>query len=86
MMFAFPPRQMRAAAAAHYLGLSESTFLDRVKKGLYAPGALDGGARVWLRDDLDRIIDRRFGIQHHASNDQQEVDPFVTRVAQRGGK
>lgn len=87
MMFAFPPRQMRAPAAAYYCGVSESTFLDRVRAGAYPPGALDGGARVWLRDDLDAMIERRFGVGAAAANDAEDADdadPFAARMKARG--
>lgn len=81
MSFAFPPRQMRAPAAAYYCGLSETAFLERVKRGEYPAGVLDGGARVWLRDDLDAAIDRRFGVL--AANDAVEASPFKARLAER---
>lgn len=69
MSYPFPPRQMRAPVAAYYVGLSESTFLERVKRGEYSAGAMDGGARVWLRDDLDRAIERRFGVVAGGADD-----------------
>jgi len=79
MTFAFTPRQMRASAAAFYCGVSESTFLDRVKSGEYPPGAKDGGARVWLRDDLDAMIERRFGVTN-GNNGGGVDDPFSARL------
>ena len=79
-MFAFPPRQMRAGAASYYVGLSESTFLSRVAAGEYPPGARDGGARVWLKDDLDAMIDRRFGVKA-AGGRIDDVDPFAARLS-----
>lgn len=79
MTFAFTPRQMRASAAAFYCGVSESTFLDRVKAGEYPPGAKDGGARVWLRDDLDAMIERRFGVSAINPRDAND-DPFAARL------
>jgi predicted DNA-binding transcriptional regulator AlpA len=85
MSYNFPPRQMRAAAAAYYCGVSESTFLDRVRSGSYPAGELDGGARVWLRDDLDAMIDRRFGVvENGAANDRGRdaaADPFAARFS-----
>lgn len=78
-MFAFPPRQMRAGAAAYYVGLSHSTFLARVQAGEYPPGARDGGARVWLRDDLDAAIERRFGVVERTVDGSIDDDPFVAR-------
>ena len=79
MTFAFTPRQMRVSAAAFYCGVSESTFLDRVKSGEYPPGAKDGGARVWLRDDLDAMIERRFGVTN-INNGGDVDDPFSARL------
>ena len=82
VMFAFPPRQMRCRAAAHYCDLSESTFLDRVASGEYPAGAKDGGARVWLRDDLDAAIERRFGVTGHSDTSAIQTvgeDPFAAR-------
>ena len=79
-MFAFPPRQMRCRAAAHYCDLSESTFLARVASGEYPPGAKDGGARVWLRDDLDAAIEARFGVKAIGGRIDDE-DPFAARLS-----
>ena len=70
---------MRCGAAAHYCGISESTFLARVAAGEYPPGARDGGARVWLRDDLDEMIDRRFGVKAAGGRNHDE-DPFTARL------
>lgn len=78
-MFAFTPRQMRVDAAAHYCGVSESTFLSRVQSGQYPPGEKDGGARVWLRDDLDAMIERRFGVTA-GSSPIDDDNPFSKRL------
>lgn len=77
----FPPRQMRVGAASHYCGVSETTFLERVRTRAYPAGQLDGGARVWLKDDLDAMIDRRFGVVAGGpANDRgRDVDPFAAR-------
>lgn len=85
MTFHFPPRQMRADAAAHYTGLSKSAFLERVAAGTYPPGVRDGGARLWLRDDLDAMIDRNFKVGSSGpANDQTEPDPFLARFSNAG--
>lgn len=79
MSFTFTPRQMRASQAAHYCSVSESTFLERVRTGAYPPGAKDGSARVWLRDDLDRMIEKRFGVSEDESsrtNDNEFMERF----------
>lgn len=85
MTFAFVPRRMRATTAAAYLDVSEQTFLDRVKAGTYPAGIRDGGVRVWLRDDLDELIDRQFGVAGGAANDRdRDADPFAARFAKAG--
>lgn len=57
--YAWPPRLMRAAAAAHYLGMSESAFRSTVAPTLREVriGAIVG----WLREDLDGWLDARAG-------------------------
>lgn len=86
MTFAFTPRRMRAITAAAYLDVSEQTFLDRVKAGAYPAGIKDGGVRVWLRDDLDALIDHQFGVvAGGAANDgRRDADPFAARFAKAG--
>jgi hypothetical protein len=79
MTFAFTPRRMRAVTAAAYMDVSEQTFLDRVKAGAYPAGIRDGGVRVWLRDDLDALIDRQFGVVAG-----RDADPFAARFAKAG--
>ncbi|MCT8000588.1 hypothetical protein NZL82_01710 [Sphingomonas sanguinis] len=84
MSYHFPPRQMRAPAAAYYCGVSENAFLDRVKAGIYPAGIRDGGCRVWLRDDLDAMIDRQHGVvDGDAANDRDRdaADPFAARFS-----
>ena len=77
MIHSFVPRRMRAATAAAYLDVSEQTFLDRVRTGIYPPGIRDGGVRVWLRDDLDQLIDRQFSVV--AAFAAVAADPFAAR-------
>tara|TARA_B100000678_G_C18206358_1_gene501537 strand:- start:1107 stop:1406 length:300 start_codon:yes stop_codon:yes gene_type:complete len=78
MSYSFVPRRMRAPTAAAYLDVSESTFLDRVARGTYPPGVRDGGVRVWLRDDLDEMIDRQFKVTARAGANDID-DPFAAR-------
>lgn len=85
MTFAFPPRRMRVDAAAFYMSVSVSTFLERVSKGIYPPGLLEGGLRLWLRDDLDRTIERQFGKACDAGHQARETsDPFLQRFRKVG--
>ena len=60
------PRGMREALAAAYVGLSFSTFRREWREGR-APGPvrLTAGRQVWLRDDLDRWLDRKAGRPKH---------------------
>lgn len=66
--FAFAPRLMRAPAAAHYLGMSESSFRATVARELREVriGAMVG----WLREDLDAWVDAKAG-REAASQPQQ---------------
>lgn len=56
------PRLMRADVAAAYLGESVSTFLERVKSGLY-PKPVDEPDRRrmtrWDRQAIDRYVDSK---------------------------
>lgn len=89
MTFSFIPRRMRADAASFYLGVSEQTFRDRVKAGVYPPGFLDGSMRLWLRDDLDAMVDRQAGVAWTAGAapandaDADADDPFVARFKRK---
>ena len=73
------PRRLRTAQAAEYMGVSETTFLARVKEGLYPPPRKEIGATFWLRDDLDAYINRQFGVG--VANDERAAneDPFAAR-------
>lgn len=82
MTFPFPPRRMRSAMAAYYMSVSESTFLARVRAGTYPPGIKDGGVTVWLRDDLDRVIDRQFQVKADVVSPVVARDPFMQRFGQ----
>lgn len=73
------PRRMRAAGAARYMGVSESTFLNRVKEGVYPSGRKEFGIVLWLRDDLDDYIDRQFGVAPANDADRRHEDPFAAR-------
>ena len=54
----WPPRNMRAALAAHHSGYpSESAFLAAVATGEMPAPFLLGGGDVWDRNDLDDAID-----------------------------
>ncbi len=76
---AYPPRRMRSDTAARYMDVSESTFLSRVDAGIYPPGKKEVGVTLWLRDDLDRHIDRQFGIVAGNDDRADDADPFAAR-------
>lgn len=73
------PRRMRATDAANYMGVSKSTFYSRVKSGIYPPGHEELGIVIWLRDDLDRFIDRQFGVTPANDGGRENDDPFAAR-------
>jgi excisionase family DNA binding protein len=53
----YPPRGLRAEAAAEYLGMSRSKFLQLVDKGrLPRPKAIDGMS-IWDRHELDAAFE-----------------------------
>jgi predicted DNA-binding transcriptional regulator AlpA len=54
----FNPRAMRAPAAANYVGMGRSKFLQLVKDGQAPkPKKPSKGVTIWDRADLDRWID-----------------------------
>lgn len=53
MSYQFPPRLMKAKAAAHYLGLSETKL-----RALNLPCKRDGGNVVYDKADLDHYADQ----------------------------
>ena len=60
---------MRADMAAAYLDMSDSAFLDRVRRGAMPGGYRDGAMRYWLREDLDAAIDREVAGHRPAERD-----------------
>lgn len=56
------PRGMREPLAAEYVGLSFSTFRrEWTESRAPGPVLLTRGRQVWLREDLDRWLDRKAG-------------------------
>ena len=54
------PRGLKAADAAEYVGLGESTFLAEVERGKIPPPTwLTKNRKVWLREKLDDYLDRK---------------------------
>lgn len=58
------PARMGEDMAALYLGISATTFRDRVGKGVYPQPQLEGRRRLWARRQLDRFVDAQFGLPH----------------------
>jgi len=56
------PRLMSADLAASYLGLSRTTFLDRVKVRRFPAPMREGKRTLWDRRLIDRAIDLYSGV------------------------
>lgn len=54
--YGYPPRRLRLAEAARYVGLSETAF-----RAIGLPAVRIGGTVGWLLDDLDAYLDRQAG-------------------------
>lgn len=76
---AFAPRRLRESFAAFYLGVSPSTFRRKVEKGEYPPGKREDGMVFWLRDELDRLIEKQFGLQISAAS-EQPIDELALKL------
>lgn len=53
---------MSASQAACYVGLSEASFLSRVKTGIYPKAQEIGRRRLWDRCAIDATLDRMGGL------------------------
>ncbi len=81
------PRCMDAASAAYYVGLSASTFLQRVKEGKYPAPRHDGRRTIWDCAELDAAVDRLHGhsakIGSSVEIDAAEEDEAVAVMRRR---
>ena len=75
--YGFLPRRMRLSMAAYYLSVSETTFLTRVRAGIYPQGRREGGMTFWLVDELDEHVEVQFDRQ--TSKKSTNEDPFLSR-------
>ena len=75
----FIPRRLREKLAAWYVGVSTATYRRKVELGTYPPGRREGGMVFWLKDDLDHMIDRQFGVTENKADNDDE-DPFLARL------
>ena len=84
-MFMFPPRRMREKAAAYYVGVSHTQFRTKVDSGAYPSSRREGGMVFWLKDDLDKMIDRQFGVRNAANSNipVEEPDELAAALYQR---
>jgi predicted DNA-binding transcriptional regulator AlpA len=55
---AYPPRGMRVARAAAYVGMSENTFLTMVAEGQMPKPMQIRGMKIWDRLELDMWFER----------------------------
>ncbi|MEY8143043.1 hypothetical protein [Falsihalocynthiibacter sp. CO-5D18] len=56
MNFHFTPFRMKAKAAAHYCGMSETAFRRAVELENWPEGQKDSGGTYWLRSDLEKAM------------------------------
>lgn len=79
------PRQMKEAVAAYYLSYSVEKFRQMYSdpsSGMPVPRR-EGRSIFWLKDDLDRWLDHRFGLSppSHANDDEDRFEEFKARLA-----
>lgn len=63
--FHFPPFRMKIAAAAHYCGMSQTSFQRAIDAGKFQPGREDIGGRYWLRENLEAAMLEQKPIRPH---------------------
>lgn len=56
------PARMGEDLAALYMGVSETTFRERVASGRYPQPVRDGGRILWARRQLDRYVAAQFNL------------------------
>lgn len=78
--FPFYPRGLREEHAALYVGLGVSSFRTLVTAGdMPGPVWLTRGRKVWLREQLDRWLDARAGVEA-ASPAAESDNPWISRL------
>lgn len=63
------PARMGEDMAAPYLGISLTTFRERVKERRYPQPVREGRRLLWSRDQLDRFVRSQFGIAPASEED-----------------
>ena len=56
------PARLGEDLAASYLGISKTTFRDRVGKRVYPQPIREGKRLLWAKVQLDRFVEAQFGI------------------------
>ncbi|MEA1015575.1 hypothetical protein [Sphingosinicella sp. LY1275] len=58
--------------AALYMGVSITTFRQRVRSRVYPQPVREGGRNLWGRRQLDGYVDAQFNISKSAKNDPED--------------
>jgi len=74
------PRRMKADLAAEYCGVSSTKFRSEVAVGRLPAGILDGGNRLWYREDLDSALDRLKQGGEPSGDPEEEVNEWLKAV------
>jgi hypothetical protein len=59
------PTRMGEDLAALYVGVSMTTFRNRVRQKTYPAPIREGGRLFWSRRQLDIYVDAQFGLAQH---------------------
>jgi len=70
------PARMGEDLAALYMGVSASTFRDRVKGKAYPQPVREGGRLLWARRQLDHYIDAQFNLAQPGEAEDTSWDDF----------
>ena len=62
------PARMGEDLAALYVGVSLTTFRERVKQHRYPAPVREGGRIFWSRRQLDGYVDAQFGLEQPLTN------------------
>jgi hypothetical protein len=60
--------------AALYLGVSLTSFRERVRSGKYPQPVAEGKRRLWAKRQLDLYVDAQFGIANTEQDDPTWAD------------
>ena len=70
------PARFGEDLAALYLGVSASTFRDRVKARVYPQPVREGGRLLWARRQLDHYVDAQFNLAQPSGPEDTSWDDF----------